>query len=359
MDINALKEKLLTLDQVKEQLAVYENLERHPFHTDGGNQVQFHLPVEWDEPLADQPGLAIQPATVDIDGSEYPLTKDALLEATSLIGISKDFAAKTPAPLIEGLLNHWMANGTKYLQLVHNGTFGMAFTRASVNVTSPLMLLESVLDATKSTLGSEPLADYKFQNDLHRTGIRLIAPEHTVNVPSQRFDDEGLDPWSMGVAVEHSILGETALSVHGYLFAWWCTNGAITMEHSISKHRKAVNETDEDTQAWIADAAEFCLEELPHEMAAVTQLPKQDLDGDLSATAQQLFDRFKVPVAARTAVLDNLADSDDFTAYGVMNAVTQVANKPELSDAQAGELMRIGGAMPHVLAGMCQQCHRM
>lgn len=359
MDIAELKSKLLTLDQVDEQLAAFEDLSRQPFYTDGGSQVHFTLPDGWNADLAEKPGMYITPAGVDIDGDVYPLTKDAVLEATSLAGIPKLLASKTPGTLIQNVLNYWMSNGSKYLQLVHNGAVGMAFTRASVNVTSNVGLLTMLLGELKDRFGGEVLADYKFQNDLHRTGIRLIVPTQTTMIASQRADEEGLDPWSIGLALEHSMLGECALSVHGYLFAWWCTNGAIAMEHSAATHRRRANEDSAETLEWAGIAAQSCLDEIEHELKAVAALPKIPLEGSMSQTTQHLFDRFKVPVDAREAVMQNLASTDDLSAYGVMNAVTQVANDEELSDTQVTELMRIGGAMPHVLSGMCDKCHRL
>ena len=38
------------------------------------------------------------------------LTKDALLEATSLIGITKQYAMKSPAHLLQPHLNYWYKN---------------------------------------------------------------------------------------------------------------------------------------------------------------------------------------------------------------------------------------------------------
>jgi hypothetical protein len=368
LKVDDLKAQLLSLDTVRERLAVTDGLSQHEFETDGSTSVTFNYPDGWNVGLMEKEvsGLDVTAATVTIGGQEFPLTKDAALEATSKLGITKDFALRTPGDLVTPLVNHWMhngANGKKSLKLLAgaNGN-GLAFTSAALDPFSNERLLNEAIDAIESQYGKgvEILADYKFHHDLRRTNLRLIVPDQARHIASARAASAGDDPWSAGIVIDHSIIGEKPLTISGYMFAWWCTNGAQTVHAASGKHKRKVNQDAEEVYAWARQTVEETLGGLEHEFDQIEALPQVPLEeGELSQTMQAIYEKFKVPMDARSLVEENLINSNDLTAYGLMNAITQVANASDsMSFLQVQDLLQIGGEIPHVMADRCTSCHR-
>ena len=116
--IEKVRDKLLTLDTVKRRFSQTEPLESIPFDLAGTDVAHWTLESDWNVieqggkgvPIERVDGLTPIGAKVRIHGDEYGLTKDAFLEATSLIGITKQYAMKTPAHLLQPHVNYWYKN---------------------------------------------------------------------------------------------------------------------------------------------------------------------------------------------------------------------------------------------------------
>ena len=67
-----------------------------------------------------------------------------------------------------------------------------------------------------------------------------------------------------------------------------------------------------------------------------------------------MFQTYGVPVEQRDSIMQMLTDSDDFTMYGIMQAVTAVANQEGIRDTIRETLMRVGGDLPAANAQRCE-----
>lgn len=361
-----MKDKLYSLEDVTALLEPTENLTSYPFVADGSSKVEFQFPDNWHESgLKDQPDLFITDVSMQVGETLRPLTKAAVLEATSLMSIPKELAMKTPAQFLGPQLNWWYANTTKgksvNLVMLANEHAAHAVVPQAKVVFSNLMLLEEAVKAAKAKYGSGVvlLFDKKFHHDLRRTNIRMILPEIHYDVDSARAaGSTEADTFYGGVHIANSLIGENTTLIEGYIFSWWCENGATTSHTLSSRHKRKAGEDPADVYTWAGGMAESIVDEIHGELEQLDGLTKLALEGDVVETIHTVYDHYAVPQAVRQAIQDNMTESDDITGFGLMQAITATANVPDLGWKQIEDIMRVGGDMPHVLADRCSNCHR-
>lgn len=341
-----MQDKLLTLDQVKEQLAKTEPLEATIVSTD--TKTRFHLSEDWAEGLDSAQGTSLVNATVSIDGKESRLSKDAILQAASAFGLQKAYVRKTPARLIEEHLNYWYSGGigdNVFTSLAVQGSV-QAFAKATLTPFSNLQLLENVESSIRRKYGqdAEIFGDYKFRNDITQTNMRLIIPEESRTIQNTGTED---DRWSAGVHVSNSLTGKSQTSIEAYLFRWWCTNGCTTEFDDVGSWNRRLNGQDEtDVWEWARTSVDDVLGGLENRFQEVQNLTELDVTGNIVDVTREVFENYRIPVAQRQGVLDSLAQANVLTMYTIMQAVTQTANDPDLSDDRRDRMMRIGGKIP-------------
>lgn len=357
-----MKAKLYTIDTVKETLKETEPLTgvKFPLYGEGAG-AKFKIQPGWNgtEPHGDE----LVKAYVTVNGKEYQLTKNALLQATSHIGLTKGYVQKSPASLVETNMNYWFKNWTDHeLKLLTKDDLGLAFTRASNVPFSNLDILEQAMDSIHDKYGdsAEVLADYKFFHNLERTNMRLVIPEFVTDIRSD-------DPWSLGIAIRNSAIGKAGVGteIHGYLFRWVCTNGA-TSTHASSGvwNRRTRGQDQDEVYEWARKSVDDILGHLDHEFDAIQEIADTPLDKDedgklnVAQTLEDVFTQFKVPVRERGAVMENMLDDDDPTMYGIMNAITQVANDDSISETVREQLLDTGGDIPRASSNRCKECRR-
>src|SRR5262245_43349479 len=166
LPIEDVKDKLLTLDEVKERFSSTEPLDTTTFDLHGSNTARWKMESDWNLiPQEAGPAMSIEKAegmaevgvVVNLNGDEYRLTKDAFLEATSLIGITKQYAMKTPAHLLQPHVNYWFKNeggvqGNTLKALSSNGLI-YAFTKVGIEPFSNLRILEGIEDSARASFG--------------------------------------------------------------------------------------------------------------------------------------------------------------------------------------------------------------
>ena len=364
--LSDVSDKLLSLDEAKNILAPLEAMGESEFAM-GEGSVEFTFPDKWNADLATLDGTDTTEATIAIGGSKFQLTKDAALAASSLVGLSRRYVSVTPGHLIEPHLNYWYGqqggyqNWSKNLKLIHRDeSVGVAFCRSAMNTYSMQRVLAEAMDSIYDRYGkgTTVYVDRKMEAGIRSTAIRLIVPESERSVPSRFAEEEGNDPWSVGLALQTSLTGEVPLGVSGYLFRYVCVNGATTQHSHGVKHRRSRGEQAENVYDWLGNEIDAILASMEDEMAHVEALTTMKLAGEVSQILANLFEQFNVPIPSREKITNELVESDDLSAYGVMQAVTEAANDVELSPTEVARLMGIGGALPHVLSARCPSCKR-
>jgi hypothetical protein len=331
----------------------------------GEDLAQVKLASGWNAGLKERPGTDLlgDGAQVMVNGTPYLMSKDAALDLTSSVGLTRDYVCKTPGPMIESHVNYWLANSGKDYRLLTKDDAALAVTKsASIEPFSNVEILLKVEDAvrTKHGEGTEILVDYKLHHDLRRTAVRVVIPGHQEVIESYRHSASNPDTWSTGIQIVNSLTGAKPLSIQGYLFAWWCTNGAISTHAESAKYnRRTQGQEALDVQDWVYGSAKNVLDDLDHELDAIRELTTVSIEGEVAATMADIFSSYSVPVAQREQILLALAEDEDQTMYGLMQAITQAANGMDVQDEARERLMLIGGDLTRAATGRCQSCHRL
>jgi hypothetical protein len=359
---NQMKDKLKTVDQLRDVLATTEPLGSLGFPV--GDGVRFRVDPAWNHGLEAKAGTELVDAYVNLgsgESKEFQLTKESLLEATSIVGLSKGYASRTPAKYVEPQLNYWFREGLagKDFKLLTVGDeMGAAFTRATVEPFSNLRLLDETVAGIQEQYGSdaEILVDYKLDHGLPRTAFRLIVPEKSRVIENTGTSN---DTWSVGLQVKNSLIGLDQTEVSGYLFRWWCTNGCInTMASSGTWSRRGGGQGDE-VYSWARESVDSVLGGLEHALDQVQDLTSVEIDGETTEVLRDIFTQYRIPVPQRESIIANMVEVTDLTMYSVMQAITQAANASDIAPGHAEALMRAGGDIPSSVHDRCDSCRRL
>lgn len=363
------RDKLITVDQARAVLQSTEPLAFRSFVTGDGDvtDIRFELASDWN---AEVDTLA---ATSLIDGwvtlhagseaaSRHQLTLDGLYKATSQFGLGYKYVSRCPGDLIQDQLDYWFRTGlpNKELQLMLLGEDQVvtALTRESVDPFSNLTLLDKTFEIIQQKFPNTPVyVDRdKLSHSQRLTHLQLVLPEVARVITGTGEVD---DRWWGGLQWTNSLTAEKQTSVEPFMFRQKCTNGYIQSvgEDSIWS-RKTGGQDQEAVLAWAESAVNEALGSFEGIFDRVQGLTELRLDANtVHQTAQGLFEQYRIPVAARQRIIENLVETDNLTMYGLNNAVTQAANG-DVSASQQQRLMRTGGdVIDH--AERCNGCHRM
>lgn len=365
--VNDMRPKLLTLDEIHTILGRSEPLATTNFTV--GDAVKFRIADDWHYQAPDLDGADPVQAYVQLGHglglTEHRLTKDALLEATSVCGISKTYAARCPGPLLQPHLNYWFREGLRTkaghrdYQLLSAGGNGAAITRSSIIPFSNLRLLEQAVDGIHRHFGNdaEILVDYKFHHSLRRTDLRLIVPATTRNITGTGLDT---DEWCLGVQFKNSLTGELRTSFDGYLFRYVCTNGAVDTHVTSGAWTRRGQGAEDEVYEWARTAVDEVLGGLEHSLDAVQEMVTIPIEGHVNDVLRDVFEYYRVPLPERARIIENLIEAGGpITMYTVMAAITQVANDNKLDPAHVENLLRMGGDLPHAATSRCDACQRL
>lgn len=358
--IDKMLPKLHSLGWLQEKLAASEPLEPHSFPVNSDFQIM--LPEGWEKGADNQvvEGAWVRTAAALAGGTEYPLTKAAILEIGAQGGIPRDHQQVMKYTLLQDEINWWMQEGLgdKQFKLLKNGDGAvLGVTRATINPFSNIALLEQLVAGLHRKYGEgEMLVDYKFHHDLELTNFRLIVPGSVRTITETRVAD---DTWSTGLNFRNSLIGLKPPQLDGYLFHWICTNGQYDTLSTRNAPRRQIKD-EADALEWTAMAVDEVLGGLEHTLDDVQKLTEIPVEGDVSVVLGDLFVQHGVPKRERTRVLNSMADlGGALTMYDVQNAMTQAANDETLSPRSVDILLGAGGHIAHAATGRCDSCRRL
>lgn len=352
--------RMKTLSQLEGTLSQTEPLSSVQFVPDGTADVSFNLPNGWNAELGEKDGTFETAATLEIEGEIYSLTKDAALQATSLIGLPRKYALRTPGQMMSEHLNYWFSHGKtgQSFKLLHAEGKGLAFTKGGVVPVSNVKVLDQVVTLLMdkySVDADQIMVDFKYHHDLRFTQYRLVLTTNTFEVPSLRDEP---DVWAYGVDVTNSLTAEAPLVVRGYLFNWWNHAGATSSHATTGNFSRKGSPTEEGALQWLSDAYDSA-DDMKHEADSIPKLTEINVEGEINMALREIFEKYKVPGKVRADVINLIYASEDLTMYGVLAAVTEAANNPDLTHQEVNRLLEIGGDLPGQATGRCKACHRL
>lgn len=358
VNFSDMRDKLLTLDSVRESLASTEPITT--FQVQPGS-VKFYL-NDWNdnpETAETMEDTDVTAAVVRVNNVEYPLTKEALLSATSAVGLSKAYVTRTPSDLVEPNLNYWMARGFKDLSLFASQGRAVALAPATRTPFSNLEILDNILQGV-SDFGVDPedvLVDYKYNHSLSRTNVRLVIPTRTRTLERTGVDN---DEWSFGLQFQNSLVGSKQTRLEGYMFRWVCTNGMVS-EHANSGvwSRRSNGQTDADVYQWAKESVDGILGGLESALDRVQGLVdiRVDEPGVAVDVLDDIYKLYKIRPGEQDSITGNMVEATNLTMYEIVNAVTAAANHPDLEPEHVDRLLRAGGDIAHD-PSRCGACHQ-
>lgn len=355
--IDDVRDKLITLDEVRERLSRTEPLTTHEFGSE--DHVAFRLEPDFNHGLNALHGTLAVPAYVSIGQKEMQLTRDTLYDLASEAKMSKGFVNTYSHDRVAEDLNWYYLNGTegKTFKILEVADKAAAFARASVQPYSNVRLLETVLDSIEQRYGKgEILADYKLTHDLHRTHIRLVIPEYVRTIQDTGTEN---DTWSGGIQVKNSLIGLEQTQINGYLFRYFCTNGAIDTRNStnaIWSRRGKIGQDEDAMFEWAREAVDEALTSFEGSFDAIQAMTSINIEGSAREALADVFNQYRLPKGHRERITGNMINEDTLTAYSLMQAVTEAANADNLNPVDVDRLMEIGGELPRYVAdGRCSQ----
>lgn len=280
------------------------------------------------------------------------LTKAALLELTSAVGLPKTYVAKTPPRLVAPHLDYWYESPDRQSRLLMVDGVAQGVTKATFRSLSSARLVERSIDVICKRYGIQPhdvLVDKsKSRSTLQSMSTLLIIPEAS---RSMRPNDD----WSGGVQLTNSLTGEHATKARSYLFRWWCTNGATTSGKASATFDR--RDRDVDAYDWIGRAVDQALGHLESEFDRVEAMTTEPIEGEVRVAIDNLAERYKLSNPVREAIRNQMMETPDVTMYGLMQAVTYAAAHSRGIPTNVRErLMDIGGDFVYG-AGRCDSCH--
>lgn len=356
--IEQMQDHLHTLDWAREQFAKTEPLGEQSFTT---GQVKLRVDEtdvegkKWHERDLTDPVAA----WLEVEGGErYQLTRQALMEVASECRLPRGYQESIPSDLLQTNANWWLSTGLgeRDLKMLTSGTvpagnivgaeegqelpLARAVCRSTISPFSNLKLTETIISGLEKKYGKGAvLVDYKFHHDLEATAARFIVPGFQRVMSGTGYAD---DTWSTGLQLKNSLIGLKQTELDGYLFRWWCTNGAVdTLATSGGFSRRGQSE--QDALAWAAEAVDEILGGLEHTLDEVQAMAEIPVTGDVTTVLTDLFTQHSLPVREQRRIIGNMADSEDMNMYGLMQAITQAANMDGLERRAVESIMRMGG----------------
>ncbi len=364
VDIEDMRGKLLTLDDVRERLATTEPLSDRGFEAP---QAQIRLEDGW---AADGDDTALVNAWLRINepgqpGDEYQLTRQAALEVGAFCRLPRELQKDAPPDLVQVFVNRMLtenlARSKEMKLLVRPGDVpvGTALTRNTIQPFSNLQFLDIMLEGIQDAYGEgEVLADYKFTHNTERTNLRLIVPGQQRVISGTRVAD---DTWAAGIQLRNSLAGVEQTALDGYLFRWWCTNGCTDTLAEVSALNRRQFPAPEEAYAWARESVDSILGQLEGSFDAVQSTAGVTVEPDqVAAVIRDLFAEHSVPARSRTRIITELGDvGEGMTVYDVMQAVTVSANADGVSPDATEQILSLGGHIAHVVSSdRCGECRR-
>ena len=344
----------LSVSEAKDRLSITDGLSEitHPF--EGGSH-EFHLDDDNGEPVL----------TLDLGGETYNVDGPAYMTALRRIptgGGAETIADRWPLEMTVEPLNWFFDHKEGDFKVFAYENNVVSFAKPSAFLFDPKRLLDGMVEAVTEHGGKDEVLVSDFVHGLDETRFNVHVPEGwNDSFVEARPGDKTLG----GISFSGSILGKSKQELAVFTHRVLCSNGMISPD---GVSRFSVGHGDEESDGdldrlyeWVASTCDdlFSGETMNREFTRIAHLTHHSVEGHTSDVLSDLFARLRVPMPARTEIMDALAEEADGTMYGVVQAMTRAAeHSPNLNDAARARLMRDAGHATLVAQEICPSCHR-
>ena len=340
----------LTVDEMFRVLNDTEDLEEKLFKL-GEDNVKFVFDVDAD---------ADDPLIISINSEKFSLTGESALQAFAFAKISKGLVDIYDLDIIIPMVNWYYENKDGDLKALVKDKKVIAFCRPGTEIYSNTEILKEVLRAVDGFDVTNVFFE-KIHHDYRETQYCLVIPQMT----KQLSDGSVL---RAGIHVQNSVIGLKPLVMSGYTSRDSVGNGQLSdtaFEQWDRKKTKSntniLEGTDSyDVYTWSFDTTDTLIRCFKKDAELVADLQGINVGDHSGALFNDVFTKFSVPVGLRKLVREEYADQLGQTIFDFWNAITMVAERPELDGSIDKQLkmMAVGGKLASH-PNSCESCHRL
>ena len=306
--------------------------------------------------------LTIEPDGLSAAGEQIHLSRKGFEQLCDRFehqpGVPASYLKSLPAQLSTRLLRHHLGEGIlggDTIALYLRGQQVNGIGRADLVRLPGTDVLEAVLDGTGGR-----------EEDLEITRLGLGDDSIRFDLVTQRAE-RAVRPGDVvyaGVSVSHSLTGEFATRVEGYLHRLRCLNGAISREcvgprhvhrtrRLSANHPKARHQQQDQIRRLAMDALARLNERLDGLSRLTTERADLEHLGPNWLRRSRLSPDRLMPFLRQA----HAEEGGEETAYGIMNAFTRVAtHSTELSSNTRDVLARMAGLLAFGHSRLCPKC---
>jgi hypothetical protein len=214
-------------------------------------------------------------------------------------------------------------------------------------------LFAFIFEDLKSYQGSLVVASSEITEE--RFYLKFLYPEYSRSVK------EVGDMHSAGVIISNSEVGRGRIQVRPYIYRLVCKNGMIAADASLRKNHvgRTLDDFDE-AQKYFADEtrraddraffmkvrdvfrATLTGEVFDNQIRLLESAKEEEITGNLEGAVEVLSNKFLFNEGERAKVMEHFIRDNDFSKFGIANAITRTAEDIESYD-RATQFEQIGG----------------
>ena len=301
-----------------------------------------------------------------LGGEDYSLSGSAYASAVRQIpGASDTVADRWPIDLVVPALNFFFDHREgDFKALVDDQGNIRQFVKPSTLLFDPALVLDAMGEAIGAYGGKQNVVVKDFVHSLEETHFSVIVPAGQ----AERFvQARPGDVTVGGLYFTGSLLGAGKTELALYTDRVACSNGMVSPAGSARFRMGNAADGDEADGPmdrmleWLTTTAQsLTTTAMDHEFARIQHLTEHVVDADhIGTTMADIFSRFSIPATMHAAIHEALAEEQDGTMYGIVQAITRAAqHAPQLTPRQRLSLMRNGGEVSYHAQHICDSCQR-
>jgi hypothetical protein len=273
-------------------------------------------------------------------------------------GVPARYLRSLPPEMSTPLLRHHLNEGIEggdSIALYLRGQQITGIGRPDLVLLTGSDLMEAVLDGVGGR-----------EDDLEVSGLTFVDDSVRFELVTQRAQTEVRrgDPVYAGVSVAHSLTGEFATRVEGYVLRLRCLNGAVSREcvkprHVHRSRRLSASRPGarDQQRKQISALAKDAMDRLNQRMVGLRRLTTER--ADLEHLGPNWLRRLRLSSDRLMPLLRqaHAIEGSENTAYGILNAITRVAtHNTELPPNIRSTLARMGGLLAFGHSRLCSKC---
>lgn len=294
---------------------------------------------------------------------EYALVGESGEQLFKKASLSKELLNDYPPELTVPLINWYLnENSGSFKALVLDNKV-VAFVKQATEIYNQTEILDTILGTLKDAYGITDVRVHNVSHDIHLTQYTLMFPQRSTQLANGDVLMEGL-------FVQNSLLGKDQLKISGVTARDYHHNAHISevLVQQWDRRRSRAADLDDaidgeegaDAYAWVVEATKNVFKLLDNDVTRVKTLDSLSVGSHSGTVLNNLLDKHSVPSKLRGLIREQYAEEEGSTFLNLWNAISMVANHPELEEKPKNvrKLMVVAGSLA-AHSGTCKSCFRL